>query len=287
MKLIGKMIVCTLTLVLATIVGGAIVSALRLTPPTAPWSTSPGIAVAWMAVGSLVLIIGMVPIASGLGGHFPTRYLALAWLLIIANAVNTVLELTIFSTLGGQVFMLTQFVIAFGITAAVLARMFGSTEAASAFPHMNAGSWTWRVLLAWLAFPVIYFLFGMCVGPFVVDTYRAGAFGLRIPPMDILLRTLALRSLLFLAATLPVIRLWTGSRRGLIFALGLAHAAMVGLYGLSQAYWLPPVLRTLHSVEIVADSFVYAFVLAMLFFPSTRAAVDRVAPGAVTSTSAA
>jgi hypothetical protein len=128
----------------------------------------------------------------------------------------------------------------------------------------------------------------MCVGPFVIDYYRQGALWWRIPPVDVILRTQLLRSLLFLGASLPVILLWAGSRRRLILALGLAHAAMVGLNGLSQAYWMPSVPRVLHSLEITADSFAYALVLVWLFFPRSRTAIaSSAAPASVVSDTAA
>jgi hypothetical protein len=135
---------------------------------------------------------------------------------------------------------------------------------------------------------VIYFLFGLCVAPFVIPIYEAGVIGLRLPPLDVIMRTQLLRSFLFLASSLPVILLWSGSRRRLILALGWAHTAMVGLYGLSQASFMPPVLRVLHSFEIAADSFVYAFILVWLFFPRERTgATSTVLGTTVSSTSAA
>jgi hypothetical protein len=104
----------------------------------------------------------------------------------------------------------------------------------------------------------------------------------------VILRTQLLRSLLFLGSSLPAILLWTGSRRCLILALGLAHSVLVGLYGLSQAYWMPVPLRVLHSVEITADSFAYAYVLARLFFlPPRTSTASNVAPASVNSATAA
>jgi hypothetical protein len=38
-----------------------------------------------------------------------------------------------------------------------------------------------------LAFPVIYFMFGMTVAPFVAPVYRAGVAGLTIPPFSVML----------------------------------------------------------------------------------------------------
>jgi hypothetical protein len=80
-----------------------------------------------------------------------------------------------------------------------------------------------------------------------------------------------LRSPLFLLSTLPAVLLWTGSRRRLFISVGIAHALLVGIFGLIQAYWFPTVLRVAHSIEITADSFAYAAVLLLLFTHKNRA----------------
>jgi hypothetical protein len=74
-----------------------------------------------------------------------------------------------------------------------------------------------------------------------------------------------LRSLLFLLACLPVLIAWQKSRRSLLLSLGWALFVLVGLLNLLQAIWLPATLRLVHTLEILADSFVYAWVLVMLF----------------------
>jgi hypothetical protein len=128
-----------------------------------------------------------------------------------------------------------------------------------------------RGAAAWLGWPVIYLFFGMCISPIVVPYYRAGIAGLRIPPMSIILQLQLIRSIVFLAASLPLMTMWKGSRRNLWLALGLAHAAVVGLYELIGATFLPLVLRITHSFEITADSFAYAGLLVLLFTaPSAR-----------------
>ena len=68
MKLTGKLLLSTLILAIATMLAGAVVSALPLSPPVSLPGTSPSLPS--MLLGSLVLVIGVVPIASGLGGRF-------------------------------------------------------------------------------------------------------------------------------------------------------------------------------------------------------------------------
>src|SRR5882724_7751860 len=286
MKRTGKILLSTLILAMATMLAGAIVSALPLSPPVSLPGESPSLPS--MLFGSLVLVVGLVPIASGLGGRFVTRWLALGLMLYVATGVNTVIELITFGTQGGHRYLLVFYLLCFVATGAALAWQYGSQQSAPQLPHLGAGQWLWRIAVAWLSFPAIYFLFGLCIAPFVIPIYQAGVVGLRVPPLDVIMRTQLLRSLLFLASSLPVILLWTGSRLRLILVLGLAHTAMVGLYGLSQANFMPPVLRVLHSLEITADSFVYALVLVWLFFPRERiGAASAVLGRAVSSTSSA
>jgi hypothetical protein len=286
MKLTGKVLLSTLILAIATMLAGAIASALPLPPPVSLPGTSPSFPL--MLFGSLVLVVGVVPIASGLGGRFATRWLALGLMLYLATGVNTVVELSIFGTEGGHGYLLVFYLLCFVVMAAVLAWQYRSQQLAPKLPHLGTGQWLWRIAVAGLSFPAIYFLFGLCVAPFVIPIYQAGVAGLHIPPLDVIMRTQLLRSFLFLASSLPVILLWTGSRRRLILALGWAHTAMVGLYGLSQANFMPPVLRVLHSFEIAADSFVYALVLVWLFFPRERiGAASTVLGTTVSSTSSA
>jgi hypothetical protein len=286
MKLTGKILLSALILAIATMLAGAIASALPLPPPISLPGTSPSFPL--MLFGSLVLVVGVVPIASGLGGRFETRWLALGLMLYLATGVNTVVELSIFGTEGGRRYLLVFYFLCFVVTAAFLAWQYGSQQLAPKLPHLGTGQWLWRIAVGWLSFPAIYFLFGLFVAPFVIPIYQAGVAGLHIPPLDVIMRTQLLRSLLFLASSLPVILLWTGTRRRLILALGWAHTAMVGLYGLSQASFMPPVLRVLHSLEIAADSFVYALVLVWLFFPRERiGAAATVLGTTVSSTSSA
>jgi len=281
MRITGKILLSTLILLIANMLAGAIASALPLSPPISLPGTAPSFPL--MLLGSLVLVVGVVPIASDLGGRYLTRWLALALMLYVVTGVNTVIELSIFGTEGGRRYLLVFYFFCFVVTAAVLAWQYGSQQSAPQLPHLGTGQWLWRVAVAWLSFPVIYFLFGLCVAPFVIPIYQAGVAGLHIPPLDVIMRIQLLRSFLFLASSLPVILLWTGSRRRLILALGWAHTAMVGLYGLSQASFMPPVLRVLHSLEITADSFVYVVVLVWLFFPRERIAAPSTMLGTTVS----
>jgi hypothetical protein len=117
--------------------------------------------------------------------------------------------------------------------------------------------------------------FGTLAAPFVVPTYQAQDFGLTLPGMGTIIPVVHGRSALYLAVTVPILVNWSRSRRSLLWSLAMVFFAMMGLIGLVTATFWPPVLRVVHSIEILADAVVYAWVLVALLVPRPR--VDRAA----------
>lgn len=267
MKTIGKILLAALAYVLGTIASGMIAGALHFPPVGAPPGTTQEGLFRDLLLTSPLLVCGVAVVASGLGGKFLARFSALFALVYIVIGVNTIIEGKIFTNFitSGVSTLFVHYILPSAFVAAVAAVLFNSKKPSPVLPAFSPGQWTWRVLAAWLAFPVVYWTFGMCVAPFVVDYYRAGVAGLVLPGAGTILKTQLLRSPLFLLSTLPAILLWTGSRKRLFISLGIAHALMVGVVGLLQASWFPTVLRVTHSIEITADSFAYAAVLVLLF----------------------
>ena len=271
---------CAVAYSIGTMIGAPLARALGAALPSIPPTVDPGRFAIASFLASLTLGAGLGPLASCLRARFLSRWGALAVLAYVCLGVNTALETTIYTTLGGARGMILLFLPATVACAAVAAALFrpaGDPEPlaaswerfASQFPPP---SWLWRVALAILAFPTIYLAFGMIVGPFVVDAYRSGALQLRLPPMSEIIPIQFLRSALFLLASGPVLVLWRGPRLRLAVALGLAHYVFVGLYGMLQAYWLPTPMRLVHGTELLADSMAYAAALVLLLIgPATAA----------------
>jgi len=284
MKLIGKILLAAIAYALGTMLTGIITGALHLPMPDLPPGTTTSSLLAGMVIATPLLIAALLPLAQGLRGTWARRWLAIAVLLFIALGVNTILEAVAFTTMFAKAgyWNIVHYILPSAFVAAALTMPVRSRAGESKLMRdVGAAGWVWRLAVAWLAFPVIYFLFGMCVAPIVVPYYNAGVAGLRIPAMDIIVRTVLIRSALFLVASLPAVFLWTKSRTSLFFALGVAHTVMVGVYGLIQATWFPPVLRVAHSIEITADSFAYAAVLVLLFTRKAKAAQPEVVRAAV------
>lgn len=267
MKFIGKMVICVFAYTAGVMLTGAVMGALHLPSPTLPPGTTQQGMFASLILGTSLLVLGLAPLAAHLGRSRLQRWCALFPLIFVAIAVNTMIEASIFSNMVsiGVPWMCAHYVLPCALLVSALVFFFGNSEPTAGLPLLGPVQWAWRVLAAWLAFPVIYFVFGICVAPFVTYAYHAGIAGLTIPPVTVILRTQLLRSALFLASSIPVLALWTGSRRGLFVAFGFAEAMMVGIHGLAQATWFPMVLRVAHSIEITFDSFAYIGVLVLLF----------------------
>jgi hypothetical protein len=269
MKIVLRFVACLAAFAVSFLVAGFAIVALHLHPISTPAGMKPSAMLPAIVLASLVLVAGVAPLANGLRGAVGTRGAALFAFLLLALGINGTLETRAFShMLDGAL----PAAMALGFAEALFlgGALGGSFGAEGEAPGLAFGSRltrTGKVAIAWLAFPMIWWIFGMCVAPFVMPYYRAGAASLQIPPFGVMADTELLRSALFLLASLPLMSLWGGSRRGLWLALGLAHATVVGYFGLIQATFLPGILRIGHSLEITADSFVYAAVLVLLFAP--------------------
>jgi len=221
-----------------------------------------------------VLVLGLWPMARGLAGLPAARCAALGSFVFLAQGVNTILDGLIYMTMfQGAV---ASNALMYGLEAIMLGCAlgicFGQTGQPGGFPRRNWMAWTGRGLIAWLAWPVVYFSFGACIAPIVVPYYTNGSMPwLHLPPTSTIFVMQLVRSAIFLVASLPLIALWKGSRRGLWLGLGLAHAVTVGIYGLVAATFLPLAMRIAHGVEITCDSFVYAGLLVLLFGVSAAA----------------
>lgn len=279
MKTVLKLAACVTAFAVSLFAGGVLIHLLHLPLAGPPSNTSQQtqLLLSW-AAGAL-LVLGIFPLARRLAGSFALRWIALGSFLFLALGVNTMIELTIFSNLlgGGVAALAVLYFVQAVFLGAAVAVFFGTEEKAAGLPDRGWVAWTSRGIAAWVGFPVIYLFFGMCIAPVVVPYYQAGVAGLHIPPISAILQIQLLRSAIFLASSLPLIALWKGSRRELWLALGLAHAATVGIFGLAQATFMPGILRIVHSLEITADSFVYAGLLVLLFSARSRPAASPVA----------
>jgi len=280
-KLVGgcawRAVVCAMAYVVGSVAAGGLGSALGLSMPKLPGNVSQEEMGQLMLPASLVLVAGLAPLARFIGGGYVARWLSLAALACIALGVNTAIEASVFTAYGGFAGMLSLNLPPVVACTATIAGLFRPAVGGAApaglrglFSARAAGQWVWRVPLAWLAFPAAYYVFGtllMAVRLDFLAHYQSGDYGLRVPSAAVVLQLQLARSALFLASVLPALALWTGSRRGLVGALGLAQWVTVGLFGMVMGAWLPAEMRIGHGLEIGADSFAYSCALVGLLVP--------------------
>ncbi len=270
---LGKLVLCGLVLEIGTIFGGLLATMLRLRPPIPPAGADMNLAGIYLALTTPLVALALALIAGKLGGSFLTRVLVLSFFMWIAYTVNTQLEASIFSTYAaGFWFAIVVYLVAAIMCGAAVALLFPpeneglgfATAGREFFAGRSAAAWAWRLPLAAVAFMPVYFAFGLMVVPFTGEYYRQNMFGLSMPTIDQILPILFIRSLLFLLACLPILILWRGSDRSLIWRLGLALFLLVGFIYMLISTWLPIYVRIPHTLEIFADEFVYAGVITIL-----------------------
>jgi len=273
---IWKILVIAAAYFLGTMISGAVIAAAGMPWPAFPNPPSQTTNLTLGALSSALVAGCLALLAWGVRGSQPVRWLVLAAFTYVIFGLNNQIEAAAFTAFGGTATMIVFFVAPCLLGAAAAAWLVRpgrelQPRGATVFDR-PASTWWWRLPVAWLAFPVIYVFFGMLVSPIVVPFYRDPSFGLTLPGWNTIVPVVLLRSALALAMTLPVLLLWSRSRRALFVSLAVAFFAFMGLIGLAATTFFPPTLRIAHSLEILGDAAVYAWVLVALFIPKLRAA---------------
>jgi len=272
----------TIAYFVGVMISGGVITAAKMQWPAFPESTSQTNEFVISFISSILMAVCLALLARGIRASQPVRWLILTAFTYVTFGLNNQIEAAIFTTYGGTATMLLFFILpcAFGAAAAV--HLFRPADSDSlvgnSITDQPASSWLWRVAVAWLAFPVIYIFFGMLAAPLVVPVYQTMDFGLTLPGFGTMIPVALGRSALYLAVTIPILVTWSRTRRGLYWSLAIAFFAMMGLIGLLTATFFPPVLRVTHSIEILGDALVYAWLLVTLFVPKPRARAPEPAP---------
>jgi hypothetical protein len=268
-----KVPVCGLLFFFGFIPGGQLAAWMGLPAPAMPAGADQATIAQFTLLGSLILALGLAAVARGLSGSFLLRWLSLFFFTWIAYGVNTYLEAAIFSTMAAaSLYTVVLYLPAALFCSAAVAWLFPSktqgigflAQVRTFFTGRSSGGWIWRLLAAFLSFPLVYYVFGRLISPIVLPYYQRGANELALPGWGQLLPVLALRSLLFLLVCLPILITWKLSNWRLFLTLGLTLYILVGGLGMLSAYWLPTVLRVTHGLEIFADEMAYAGALILL-----------------------
>jgi hypothetical protein len=251
------------------VVSRLIFNTLGVSPPRLPDQAPESIAIYYLLAGSIALTIGTVLTARGLRGTRLVRWSVLAMFVFVGFGVSSTIETSIFSSANGVILIVPILflpcILLAGVEVCLLrprdATQLPRTSPASFFRSRTWTQWMWRFAASVFAFPLVYFLFGLIVSPVVTKYYESGSAGLALPGAGQILSTQLVRGILHLVVTLPVMILWSTSRRQLIAALTLAFFVFVASYDIVLAYRVPSILLITHGFEVLASSFVYAWLL--------------------------
>ena len=271
---VWRIAACSFVFAFGLIASRLILHPLGLTPPRLPQQADESIAVYYLLSGSILLSLSLLPFAQKISGAFFTRFLIIFFFFFACFGISVSLESSIYSSIEGfdlMILILLLPIVLFSFTCISLTKSQPTSESFSQkslrfFKSNTRSEWAWKILLAFLSFPVIYLLFGIIASPLVADYYRESKYGLAIPDIGTIMSVQLVRSLLFLMVTLPIMITWFGNRVQLVVMLGIAHFMFVFSYDIVLAYQLPIKLVLTHAIEILLDSMVYAWVMVKLLY---------------------
>jgi hypothetical protein len=270
---LGKLLVCVAVYYVGIMLGGMLTAVLQLQPPPMPAGMDASAAGLYMILESPLMALVLIGLGRFIAGKFWMRTLILASFAWITNTLNNQIEASFFGNMAsGFWFTIIFFLVPTLLVATAVAWLFPpisnentfASAAKSFFGRYPTSGWIWRLSLGAVLFMPIYYFFGLLVIPFTADYYAQGLYGLEVPPLNLLLVIMFVRSVLYFLACLPILIAWQSSRRDLIIYLGIALFYFVGFQPLSIATWMPWSLRLPHLIEIMADELVYAWALVML-----------------------
>ena len=274
MKL-GAAVAVAVAFAAGLIVSRILLYALGVAVPRLSTQAPESVAGFYLIAGSTLLAGGLWPSARGIGGSRGIRWPALFFFIFSSFAVSVTIEASIFSSAAG-ILLMTPVLLLPCIMLAGLMAMLPSAAPGSPAPLGTAigffrarpwHEWTWRFLGAVVSFPLVYFIFGILVSPFVSAYYGRGVSGLVLPAPILILKVQFLRAVIHLASALPIILLWRQDRRRLVVALMCAFFVCVFAYDFVLAIQVPVFLVVVHGIEILADSLAYAWALVFFFCP--------------------
>lgn len=135
------------------------------------------------------------------------------------------------------------------------------------FHSRNLLSWIWRIILSSMVYLPVYFLFGAMASPFVMPYYRNPVYGLTIPPFSVIIPLEIVRGFLYTIAFLPffaVLRKNFKRTASIVIFVLLIPGALIPFF--SAINKLPLGIAPYHTVELLADSVIYGFILTKLLF---------------------
>ena len=273
-----KLMLCGIAFLIGMAVNGIVLSVLGFKSPAMPEGTDANTIALWFLLGSVIMAFTLSFVSRSLQANWLVRWIILEMLIWEIGVVGMVVEsfflitTRTISSLISSLFFMFNFLLPSLFLSALVSVLFRPTQPFESFwdclknffADRKTSTWTWRIVAALLAYPLVYFAFGLIVQPFIQDFYATGQFELTTPTWGQLIPLQLVRSLLFLVVSLPVIVWWRGTRRGLWLTLGVSIFVLTAFMAVITAYWFPWQMRLFHGMELFADALVYSGALVTL-----------------------
>ena len=280
LKDIGKILLLSIVLASGLVVSRILLLKFDIFIPRLPQQADENTAIYYLLIGSILLSSGWYYLVKGIGGSKTERILISSVFIVIGFSIGVTIESAIYSDVGSYhmsiillllPMILYAIIITFITDTKKLLHSFDK-RLMSYFKTWSKITWLKKILLAIISFPIIYFIFGIIASPFVTNYYSKLVGGLQLPAPGTIIAVQVIRSILFLAITIPLITNWTSTKTKLIISLGIAHFVMVFAYDIYLAIVMPVELVIIHGIEIAADSFVYSWILIKILYPKNKIA---------------
>lgn len=275
---IGKILLLSFVLASGLVVSRILLLNLDVFIPRLTQQADENTAIYYLLVGSFLLAGGLFFLFKGIGGSLKEKFLISILFTLFGFSIGITIESAIYSDTSSYhltILLLLFPMVLYSLIASLVTKHKQNFEpfvskVQNYFNLWSFGVWVQKVLLAIIAFPLIYFIFGIVASPFVTKYYNELIEGLTIPRPETIILIQLFRSTLFLIITIPIIICWTKSKIQLILSLGLAHFVMVFAYDIYLAIVMPLELVLIHGIEIALDSFIYSLILIYILYPKIR-----------------
>lgn len=264
---------------LGLVIGGLVTGLFHLPSPAMPANTSLAALVPLMFISGIRIAVVLGECFQRLSWSFWPRMLAIGVCNYLLYYLLNLLDGLLFTPIPHMTTGILSYLFPAFCGAAVIAGLWRSKIdvlpadkiIATFFSSRPRSGWAWRLVVAWLIYPPIYYLIGRVAALFTLHYYEDPNLnlGLTLPSISTLMLMQILRGALFFLAVTPILFSWQGSRTGLWWWMGSVIFIQIANQIIVQAYWLPLGLRIPHTFELLADSFAQAsFYIWLLSFPS-------------------
>jgi hypothetical protein len=276
LKVVLKSFICSILLIVGMIVGGMVAIIFGLTQPIMPASIDTNLTIILMIPAGMIISIVLGELFKKLNQGFLERFVCIFLFNYIIYYLLQVFESVIFTTMMNLSFGIVSDIFPSLFISLAIAKMWKPiredrslrTEAPGYFARRKTPDWTWRLVLAWLAYVPIYYFVGVAISPWVLPYYNDPSLelGIILPDMSVMIALQFIRSAFFLFAAMLVIIMWKGNKQSLRLGLGLSIFVQVAMIPLIVGYWLPIGLRIPHAFELTVDSFAQAIIYVGFLF---------------------